>query len=82
MTHKLVASTVIAAFMSVLAAPAMADCSADIAKVEPVIMKVSNATKKANAEKDITKAKDAATKKNEKQCMEYLTAAKKAAGVK
>ena len=82
MVHKLVASAVTAAFMGVLTAPAMADCSADIAKVEPTIMKVSNATKKANAEKDITKAKDAAAKKNEKQCMEYLTAAKKAAGVK
>jgi hypothetical protein len=82
MMYKLVASAVTAAFMGVLAAPAMADCSADIAKVEPVIMKVSDATKKANAEKDITKAKDAATKKNEKQCMEFLTAAKKVAGVK
>jgi hypothetical protein len=82
MMYKLVASAVAAAFMGVLAAPAMADCSADIAKVEPAIMKVSDATKKANAEKDITKAKDAATKKNEKQCMEFLTAAKKVAGVK
>jgi hypothetical protein len=82
MMHKLVASAVIAAFMGVLAAPAMADCSAEIAKVEPAIMKVYDATKKAQAEKDITAAKDAATKKNEKQCMEYLTAAKKVAGVK
>jgi hypothetical protein len=82
MMHKLVASAVAAAFMGVLAAPAMANCSTDIAKVEPVIMKVSNATKKANAEKDIAKARDAMAKKNEKQCMQYLTDAKKAAGVK
>ncbi|HET6157542.1 MAG TPA: hypothetical protein VFE34_04285 [Dongiaceae bacterium] len=82
MTHKLVASAVAVAFMGALATPAMADCSADIAKVEPMIMKVSSATKKAIAEKDITKARAAATKKNEKQCMEYVTAAKKAAGIK
>jgi hypothetical protein len=82
MMHKLVASAVAAAFMGAFAAPAMADCSADIAKVEPAIMKVTDATKKATAEKDITAAKDAAKKKNEKQCMQYVTAAKKAAGVK
>jgi hypothetical protein len=82
MMHKLIASAMAAAFMGALAAPAMADCSADIAKVEPVIMKVSDATKKAKAEKDITAAKDAAKKKNEKQCVAYLTDAKKAAGVK
>ena len=82
MMYKLVASAVTAAFMGVLAAPAIADCSADIAKAEPTIMKVTNATKKANAEKEITKARDAAAKKNEKQCMQFLTAAKKTAGVK
>jgi hypothetical protein len=79
---KLVASVVAAAFMCVLATPAMADCTADIAKVEPAIMKVSDTTKKAKAEKEITEAKGAAKKKDEKGCTEYLTAAKKTAGVK
>jgi hypothetical protein len=82
MMSKLIASIVTAAFMGVFAAPAIADCNADIAKVEPAIMKVSDATKKAKAEKDITEAKDAAKKKNEKQCVEYLAAAKKVAGIK
>jgi hypothetical protein len=82
MMGKLVASVVAAAFMCVLATPAMADCTADIAKVEPAIMKVSDTTKKAKAEKEITEAKDAAKKKDEKGCTGYLTAAKKTAGVK
>ena len=78
---KMAASVVAAAFMCILATPVMADCTADIAKVEPAIMKVSDATKKAKAEKEITEAKDAANKKDEKGCTEYLTAAKKTAGV-
>ena len=82
MMGKLVASLAAAAFMCVLAVPAMADCTADIAKVEPAIMKVSDATKKAKAEKEITEAKDAAKKKDEKGCTGYLDAAKKTAGVK
>jgi len=82
MMYKLIVSAVAAAFMGALVAPAIADCSADIAKVEPTIMKVSDATKKATAEKDIAAAKNAAQKKNETQCMQLLTAAKKAAGVK
>jgi len=82
MMSKFVASVVAAAFMCVLATPAMADCTADIGKVEPAIMKVLDATKKAQAEKEITEAKDAAKKQDEKGCTEYLTAAKKTAGVK
>ena len=82
MMSKMVAAVAAAAFMGVLATPAMADCTGDIAKVEPAIMKVSDATKKAKAEKEITEAKDAAKKKDEKGCMGYLTAAKKTAGVK
>jgi hypothetical protein len=82
MMGKMVAAVVAAVFMGILAAPAIADCTADIAKAEPVIMKVSDATKKAAAEKQVTEAKDAAKKKNEKECMDYLTAAKKTAGVK
>jgi hypothetical protein len=81
MLSKMVASVVAAAFISILATPVMADCTADIAKAEPAIMKVSDATKKAKAEKEITEAKDAAKKKDEKGCTEYLTAAKKTAGV-
>ena len=82
MMGKMAASVAAAVFMWVLAAPAIADCTADIAKAEPAIKKVSDATKKAAAEKQITAAKDAAKKKNEKECMDYLTAAKKTAGVK
>jgi len=82
MIPKLIVSAMIAAFVSVLAVPAMADCSADIAKAEPAIMKVTNSTKKAAAEKQLGDAKDAAKKKNEKQCMDYLAAAKKTAGIK
>jgi hypothetical protein len=82
MMGKMVAAVVAAVFMGALAAPALADCTADIAKAEPVIMKLSDATKKAAAEKQVTEAKDAAKKKNEKECMDYLTAAKKTAGVK
>ena len=81
MLSKIVASAVAAAFMCVIVAPAMADCTADIAKVEPAIMKVSDATKKSAAEKQLNQAKDAAKKKDEKGCTDYLTAAKKTAGV-
>jgi hypothetical protein len=70
------------AFIGVLATPAMANCSADIAKAEPQIMKVSDATKKAQAVKELGEAKDAVKKKNEKGCMDYLTTAKKTAGIK
>jgi len=82
MLGKMVASVVAAVFMLAFAAPAIADCTADIAKAEPAIMKVSDATKKAAAEKQITAAKNAAKKKDEKGCMGYLAAAKKTAGVK
>ena len=82
MISKMVTSVVAVVFVWGLAAPAIADCTADIAKAEPAIMKVSDASKKKAAEKQITEAKDAAKKKNEKECMDYLTAAKKTAGVK
>lgn len=82
MIGKMVASVMAAGFLWVLAAPAMADCTADIAKAEPAIMKVSDATKKKAAEKQITEAKDAAKKYNEKACMDDLAAAKKTAGIK
>jgi hypothetical protein len=80
--RKLISASIAAAFVGVLATSAMADCSADIAKAEPDIMKVSDTTKKAKAEKQLNEAKDAATKKYEKQCTEYLAAAKKTAGIK
>ncbi len=59
----------------------MADCSADIAKVEPDLMKVVDATKKAAVENQLNKAKHAVTTKNEKKCNKHLAAAKKAAGI-
>lgn len=79
---RLIAASMAVAFIGVLATPAMANCSADIAKAEPQIMKVSDATKKAQAVKELGEAKDAVKKKNEKECMDYLTTAKKTAGIK
>jgi hypothetical protein len=79
---RLIAALMAVAFIGVLATPAMANCSADIAKAEPQIMKVSDATKKAQAVKELGEAKDAVKKKNEKGCMDYLTTAKKTAGIK
>jgi hypothetical protein len=79
---RLIAASMAVAFIGVLATPAMANCSADIAKAEPQIMKVSDATKKAQAVKELGEAKDAVKKKNEKGCMDYLTTAKKTAGIK
>jgi len=79
--RKFIAALVAAAFVSVLATPVMADCTADIAKVEPDLLKVVDATKKAAVEKQLNKAKHAATQKNEKKCNKYLAAAKKAAGI-
>jgi hypothetical protein len=79
---RLIAASIAVAFIGVLATPAMANCSADIAKAEPQIMKVSDATKKAQAVKELGEAKDAVKKKNEKGCMDYLTTAKKTAGIK
>ena len=77
-----VALALAAGFASVLAGPAMADCTADITKVEADVMKVSDATQKTKAEKELTEAKDAAKKNDETKCMESLAAAKKTAGVK
>jgi hypothetical protein len=80
--RTLIAASMAVVFTAVLAAPAMADCSADMAKAEPQIMKVSDATKKAQAVKELGEAKDAMKKKNEKQCMDFLSSAKKTAGIK
>jgi hypothetical protein len=63
---KWVVAVMTAAFVGALGTPAMADCSADIAKVEPEIAKVSDATKKAKAEKELNEAKEYAKKKNER----------------
>ena len=58
--RKVLAVLVATAFLGATVGSAMADCSADIAKAEPMIMKVSDTTKKTAAEKQITQAKDAA----------------------
>jgi hypothetical protein len=79
---KWIVALMTAAFIGAVGAPAMADCSADITKVEAEIVKVSDATKKAKAEKELNEAKEYAKKKNEKECEKYLTEAKKTAGVK
>jgi hypothetical protein len=79
---RLIAASMAVAFIGVLATPAMANCSADVTKAEPQIMKVSDATKKAQAVKQLGEAKDALKKKNEKECMDYLATAKKTAGIK
>ena len=80
--RKVLVVLVATAFLGATGGHALADCSSDIAKVEPMVMKVSDATKKTKAEKQITAAKDAAKKKDEKGCMGYLATAKKTAGIK
>ncbi len=80
--QKIIALVVAVAFLGATAGPVLADCSADIAKVEPQVMKIADAAKKTKAEKELNEAKDSAKKKNEKECLEYLTAAKKTAGIK
>jgi hypothetical protein len=66
--RKFIAASIAAAFFGVLATSAMADCAADIAKIEPDLTKVVDATKKAAVEKQLNKAKHAVTQKNEKKC--------------
>ena len=80
--RKILAVVVAVAFVGATAGPALADCATDIAKVEPQIMKITDAAKKTKAEKELTEAKDSAKKKNEKECLEYLSSAKKTAGIK
>jgi hypothetical protein len=79
--RKFIAASIAAAFFGVLATSAMADCAADIAKIEPDLTKVVDATKKAAVEKQLNKAKHAVTQKNEKKCSKHLASAKKAAGI-
>jgi hypothetical protein len=80
--RPIVSAIIAGAFFTALASAAFADCSADIAKVEPEIAKISDAAAKAKAEKQLNLAKTRASKKNEKACMRHLSAAKKAAGIK
>ena len=66
-----------AAFLAVIAAPAFADCAADIATVEPAVTKMKDGENKTKAEVDIKQAKKYAAAKNEKECTVYVNAAKK-----
>jgi hypothetical protein len=76
MVRTLSAITV-AAFLAVTAAPAFADCTADIAALEPAVTKMKDGDNKTKAQIDIKQAKKYAAAKNEKECTVYVNAAKK-----
>lgn len=82
--RKVLASLVALSFVGAVAMPALAaeDCAAQMKTVEAEVAKLTDATKKTKAEGELKEAKAAADKKNEKECMEYVDAAKKTAGVK
>ena len=74
---RTVAALSAALFLTAMAAPAFADCSADIASVEPAVTKMKDGESKTKAEVDIKLAKKYAAAKNEKECTIYVNAAKK-----
>jgi len=74
---RMVAAVTAALFLAVAAAPAFADCAADIPGVEAAVGKLSAGTDKTKAEGDIKLAKKYAGLKNEGKCTTYLNYAKK-----
>lgn len=74
---RTVAAATAAIFLTITAAPAFADCSADVPAVEAAVMKLKAGTSKTKAEGDIKLAKKYAGMKNEAKCMKYLEYAKK-----
>ncbi len=80
--RRIVGLLVAAAFLGATGGYALADCAAGIAKVEPQIMNVANASKKTTAESELKEARILAQNKSEKECLIYLDAAKKTAGIK
>jgi len=80
--RRVVGLFVAAAFLGTTGGHALADCAAGIAKVEPQIMNAANASKKTTAESELKEARILAQNKSEKECLIYLDAAKKTAGIK
>jgi len=74
---RTVAAVTTALFLAVSAAPAFADCAADIPSVEAAVAKLKAGAGKQKAEGDIKLAKKYAALKNEKKCTTYLNYAKK-----
>jgi hypothetical protein len=74
---RTVAAVTAALFLAVSAAPAFADCSADIPNVEAAVAKLKAGADKTKAEGDIKLAKKYAGLKNEDKCVSYLNYAKK-----
>lgn len=74
---RTVAAVTTALFLAVSAAPAFADCAADIPAVEAAVAKLKAGTDKTKAEGDIRLAHKYAGQKNEKKCVSYLNYAKK-----
>jgi len=74
---RTVAAVTAALFLTVSAAPAFADCSADIPNVEAAVGKLKAGAAKTKAEGDIKLAKKYADEKNENKCVAYLNYAKK-----
>ena len=61
-----------------IAAPAFADCQADIKAAEEATAKATDAKQKAEAQRHIDMAKAELSKANEKACTEHVSAAKTA----
>jgi hypothetical protein len=77
MMLRTVAAVTAALFLAVSAAPAFADCAADIPAVEAAVAKLKAGTDKTKAEGDIKLAHKYAGLKNEGKCTTYLNYAKK-----
>ncbi len=73
---RTVAAATTALFLAVSAAPAFADCAADIPRAEAAVVKLKAGADKQK-EGDIKLAKKYAGQKNEKKCVSYLNYAKK-----
>jgi hypothetical protein len=77
MMLRTVAAVTAALFPAISAAPAFADCAADIPGVEAAVGKLKAGTDKTKAEGDIKLAHKYAGLKNEGKCTSYLNYAKK-----
>ena len=60
------------------AAPAFADCQADIKTAQDATMKVTDAKQQAEAQKHLDAAKTELSKMNEKACAQHVAEANKA----
>jgi hypothetical protein len=64
--------------LGMAAAPAFADCQADIKAAEEAATRATDAAQKSSAESHIRMARDELAKANEKACAEHVAAAKQA----